>query len=73
MPKKNETAETPAESVLVTAAKAIGTAAGKVAKLAGVEPEPREPAVSQKVPKLSKKNKTKMPRREKKAAQKSSR
>ena len=72
MPKKKEAAETPAESVLITAAKAIGTAAGKVAKLAGVEPEPREPAKSQKVPKLSKKNKGKLPRREKKAAQKSS-
>ncbi len=72
MPKKNESTETPDESILVTAAKAIGTAAGKVAKLAGVEPEPREPAVSQKVPKLSKKNNPKLPRREKKAAQKSS-
>jgi hypothetical protein len=72
MPKKKEPTETPDESILVTAAKAIGTAAGKVAKLAGVEPEPREPAVSQKVPKLSKKDKHKLPRREKKAAQKSS-
>jgi hypothetical protein len=69
MSKKKEATETPDESVLVTVAKAIGTAAGKVAKLAGVEPEPREPAVSQKVPKLSKKNKSKLPRREKKAAQ----
>jgi hypothetical protein len=72
MPKKKETTETPDESVLVTVAKAIGTAAGTVAKLAGVEPEPREPAVSQKVPKLSKKSKSKLPRREKKALQKSS-
>jgi len=71
MSKKKETTATPDESVLVTAAKAIGTAAGKVAKLAGVEPEPREPAVSQKVPKLSKKNKYKLPRRAKKAAHKS--
>ena len=72
MSKKKEAVETPDESVLITAAKAIGTAAGKVAKLAGVESEPREPAVSQKVPKLSKKNKARLPRREKKAAQKSS-
>jgi hypothetical protein len=72
MPNKKESNETPDEGILVTAAKAIGTAAGKLAKLAGVEPEPREPAVSQKVPKLSKKNKGKLPRREKKAAQKSS-
>ena len=71
MPKKKETTETPDESVLVTAAKAIGTAAGKVAKFAGVTGE-SAPAVSQKVPKLSKKNKGKLPRREKKAAQKSS-
>jgi hypothetical protein len=72
MPKKTEPTQTPDESVLVTAAKVIGAAAGKVAKLAGVEPEPRQPAVSQKVPKLSKKGKSKLPRREKKAAQKSS-
>ena len=65
MPKK-ETAEKPEESVLVSAAKAIGTAAGKVARLAGVAPE----AKSQKVPKLSKKSKDKLPRRQKKAAAK---
>ncbi len=72
MPKKKETTEISTEGILVTAAKAIGTVAGKVAKLAGVESEPREPAVSQKVPKLSKKSKGKLPRREKKAAKKSS-
>ena len=65
MPKK--TAVTPAtsdESLLVTAAKAIGTAAGKVARLAGAG----QPAVSQKIPKLVKKSKAKLPRKEKKAA-----
>jgi hypothetical protein len=31
MPKKKETTETPEESILVSAAKAIGTAAGKAA------------------------------------------
>jgi F420-0:gamma-glutamyl ligase len=72
MAKKKETAETLDESVLVSAAKAIGTAAGKVAKLAGVAPEAREPAKSQKVPKLPKKDKHRLPRREKKALQKSS-
>ncbi len=72
MPKKKDATEVPEEGMLITAAKAIGTAAGKVAKLAGVEPEPREPAVSQKVPKLSKKSKGKLPRREKKALQKRS-
>jgi len=35
-------------------------------------PERAEPAKSQKVPKLAKKNKSKLPRREKKALQKSS-
>lgn len=69
MPKKKPTIETPDESVLVTAAKAIGTAAGKVARLAGASPES---ARSQKIPKLSKKSKGKLPRREKKAAQKTS-
>ncbi len=72
MSKKKETTETSSKGILVTAAKAIGTAAGKVAKLVGVEPEPPAPAVSQKVPKLSKKDKHKLPRREKKAAKKSS-
>ncbi len=71
MAKKKAT-ETPDEGILVTAAKAIGTAAGKVAKLAGVEPGPREPAVSQKVPKLAKKEKHRLPRREKKALKKRS-
>jgi hypothetical protein len=69
MPKKKNTTETPDESILASAAKATGTAAGNVAQLAGASPES---AKSQKVPKLSKKNKHKLPRREKKAAQKSS-
>ena len=56
MPKKKETFETPD---------------------AGAKPEPSEPAKSepaksQKVPKFSKKDKHKLPRREKKALQKSS-
>jgi hypothetical protein len=72
MPKK--TAATPEagdESILVTAAKAIGTAAGKVARLAGAAPETGA-AVSQKIPKLVKKSKSKLPRKEKKAAKKKS-
>ncbi len=65
MPKKTAaTPETGEESILVTAAKAIGTAAGKVARLAGAG----EPVKSQKIPKLAKKNKSKLPRKEKKAA-----
>jgi len=58
------TPETSDESLLVTAAKAIGTAAGKVARLAGAG----QPAVSKKIPKLVKKTKSKLPRKEKKAA-----
>ena len=59
--------ETGGESILVTAAKAIGTAAGKVARLAGAAPEAGA-AKSKKVPKLVKKTKAKLPRKEKKAA-----
>ena len=67
MPKKTAvTPETSDESILVTAAKAIGTAAGKVVLLAGAG----QPAVSRKIPKLVKKSKTKLPRKEKKAAKK---
>ena len=69
MPKKT-IIETPDEGILVTAAKAIGTAAGKVARLAGATGEAPAPAKSQKIPKLSKKTKGKLPRREKKSAAK---
>jgi hypothetical protein len=73
MPKKTaaplENQQTGEESILVTAAKAIGTAAGKVARLAGAAPEAGA-AKSKKVPKLVKKTKAKLPRKEKKAAQK---
>jgi hypothetical protein len=72
MPKK--TAATPEtnpgtgdESILVTAAKAIGTAAGKVARLAGAAPDAGA-VKSKKIPKLVKKTKSKLPRKEKKAA-----
>ncbi len=59
------------ESVLVTAAKALGKAAGKVAALAGADPIPA-PATPKKprIGKLVKKNKKRLPRREKKAQQK---
>jgi len=58
------------ESVLVTAAKAIGKAAGKVAVLAGAEAEkPRTPKTPR-IGKLVKKNKSRLPRRQKKAQQK---
>lgn len=61
------------EGGLVSAAKALGVAAGKVAALAGVTAEPEAPVVrkvSTKIPKLAKKNKSRLPRRQKKAAQK---
>jgi hypothetical protein len=74
MPKKEKPDKSSEEGVLVSTAKAIGTAAGKVAKLVGATGAPHagEPAVSQKVPKLSKKDKHRLPRKEKKALQKRS-
>lgn len=57
--------EAPAEGALVKAAKTIGAAAGKIAAAVGVT----APA-KQKVPKLVKKNKPRLPRRQKKAAKK---
>jgi hypothetical protein len=63
MAKKKETQESP-DGVLASAAKTIGAAAGTIAAAVGVTaPKP-------KVPKLVKKNKTRLPRREKKAAAK---
>ena len=60
------------DGILTTAAKAIGTAAGKIASLAGgTEPAPAPPhTISTKQPKLQKKNKHRLPRWEKKAQQK---
>jgi hypothetical protein len=72
MPKKKETTITPDESILISAAKAIGTAAGKIAHLAGVAPEASAPAKSQKIARLVKKGKHRVPRLQKKALQKSS-
>lgn len=69
---KKEKTETSGEGALVDAAQAIGTAAGKVAKLPEVRPEGFKPAPSQKVSKFLKKDKHRLPRKEKKALQKSS-
>lgn len=55
------------DSVVVSAAKAIGTAAGKIASLAGAAPA--KPAKA-KVEKLAPKNKSRLPRKQKKAQQK---
>jgi len=71
--KERKKAAEPAteDSLMTTAAKAIGTAAGKIASMAGAEPAPARPhTVSMKPPKLQKKHKHRLPRWEKKAAQK---
>ena len=72
-PKKaaKESGATETEGILETTAKAIGTAAGKIASLAGVEPAPAPPQTkSMKPEKLQKKNKSRLPRRQKKAEKK---
>ena len=69
--KKKKTEPDAEEGVLVSAAKAIGSAAGKVAALAGASSEPKAPSPPKvKIPKLQPKNKTRLPRRQKKALQK---
>ena len=60
-PKESE------DSAVVGAAKAIGTAAGKIASLAGATVGAQR--AKPKKPKLAKKNKSRLPRREKKARQ----
>ncbi len=62
-PKKAEPAVE--ESTLVSVAKTIGAAAGKLAVQVGIEKTP-----SKKIPKLAPKNKKRLPRRQKKALQK---
>jgi hypothetical protein len=63
MAKKKIEEESP-DGVPIAAAKTIGAAAGTIAAAVGVT------APKHKVPKLVKKNKTRLPRRQKKAAQK---
>ncbi len=73
-PKKPKKVKEPEaeDGVLVAAAKTVGKAAGKVAALVAPEPvpAPMHPK-SVKPQKLQKKNKSRLPRREKKALQKS--
>lgn len=78
MAKKTQTQEEPADHVVAAAAKTIGKA-GKVASAVAGTPQDDatattqrqpEPKISSKVPKLTKKNKSRLPRREKKARQK---
>lgn len=58
--------ETP-ESILVTAAKGLGAAAGKIAALAGAKVEKPAKPKAPKIPKLASKNKSRLPRKQKKA------
>jgi len=58
------------KNILVNAAKAIGTAAGTIASLAGVTPDEPASAKTVKKTKLPKKNKSRLPRRQKKAQKK---
>ena len=72
MPKKPTTPPPTEDNILVSAAKAIGSAAGKLASLAGAPPEAKPAAKSRKVGKLPKKQGHRLPRRQKKAQQKAS-
>jgi len=71
MPKKKTAEEAPAEdSALVSAAKSIGAAAGKVASAIGVKPEPHATPKTIRRGKPVKKNKPRLPRKQKKALKK---
>ncbi len=72
MAKKPTTSEEApeSESILVTAAKSLGAAAGKVAALAGVKAETPPKPSKVKIPKLASKNKSRLPRKQKKALKK---
>ena len=73
MPKKAKETESKEENLLVTAAKTIGKAAGKIAAVSGVQqrPEAGQPARAHGPKgKLAPKNKARLPRRQKKARKK---
>jgi hypothetical protein len=65
-PEKPVEKQLEAESVIVSAAKAIGSTAGKIAAMAGAHTTPPRP----KIGKLAAKNKSRLPRKQKKAQQK---
>lgn len=68
MPKKKNTDPDATGNTPAADPKSPGAAAGKTAP---VEATPaRPPAISRKIPKLAKKNKSRLPRRQKKAQQK---
>jgi hypothetical protein len=58
------------DSALVGAAEAIGATVGKIAALVGVGGKPATAPKAIKIPKLAKKGKSRLPRKEKKAQQK---
>ena len=70
MPKKSAPLKKSEDNILVSAAKVIGSVAGKIASLASEPPVARSAAKSSKVGKLPKKQKRRLPRRQKKAEQK---
>ena len=70
MPKKPTAPPKTEDTILVSAAKAIGSAAGKIASLAGASPEAPPAKKSTKVGKLPKKEGHRLPRRQKKAQRK---
>jgi hypothetical protein len=68
-PAKEEKAPKEEKGALATAAEAIGSALGTIAKTTGIA-YLGEKHVSQKIPKLQKKNKQRVPRKAKKKAKK---
>jgi hypothetical protein len=66
--KASSDEETPKEGVLISAAKAIGAAAGKIAAMAGAKPPVAKKPLRK--GKLPPKNKSRLPRLEKKALKK---
>jgi hypothetical protein len=69
MRNEKETQEA-SEGVLVTAAKTIGTAAGKIAAAVGAATSGPAKTAKEKTAPLVKKDKARLPRKQKKAAQK---
>jgi hypothetical protein len=71
MPKKKEQSEEPNEGVLESAAKTIGTVVGKV--VAAVSPTEHPRTLAKNTPevgRLTKKNKSRLPRKQKKSQNK---
>jgi len=71
MPRKAKQTEVNDDSLLVTAAKTIGKAAGKIAAVSGIQSQPETTPARGSEGKLAPKNKSRLPRRQKKAQKKS--